>query len=325
MGRLARKKQHKGDKPIKEKYRTKRKTKDLDEIHEDMKPGKSRKLLNQDVDFDKPGYQHSIIFCYIGSRMPSAPIGIPRQLLRGPPPQSPYNSPGPRQSPHSGHFGPHSGSPYGPPHAGSYPPPHNSPVGPRPPHPLGHSDPRRGRGRGFFRGHNRGNYSNTDHREGYSEGHDPARYDQGHHPDNREHRRDYHDNRREHDRRRYYHYNPEEDRKRSVDAYAGLMTQKEKDWIIKIQLIQLQTENPYLDDFYYTTYSLKKKAEERLKRQQNGVMDDKDQELNLIIPAMAKLETKPYRPGTLKHSPDALDLNWILQFILRELVIQNLA
>ncbi|XP_061177604.1 zinc finger protein 593 homolog [Saccostrea echinata] len=55
MGRLARKKQHKGDKPIKEKYRTKRKTKDLDEIHEDMKPGKSQKLLNQDVDFDKPG------------------------------------------------------------------------------------------------------------------------------------------------------------------------------------------------------------------------------------------------------------------------------
>ncbi|XP_078338692.1 zinc finger protein 593-like [Crassostrea virginica] len=55
MGRLARKKQHKGDKPLKEKYRTKRKTKDLDEIHEDMKPEKSQKLLKQDVDFDKPG------------------------------------------------------------------------------------------------------------------------------------------------------------------------------------------------------------------------------------------------------------------------------
>nr|XP_022289199.1 zinc finger protein 593-like [Crassostrea virginica]XP_022289200.1 zinc finger protein 593-like [Crassostrea virginica]XP_022289643.1 zinc finger protein 593-like [Crassostrea virginica] len=55
MGRLARKKQHKGDKPLKEKYRTKRKTKDLDEIHDDMKPEKSQKLLKQDVDFDKPG------------------------------------------------------------------------------------------------------------------------------------------------------------------------------------------------------------------------------------------------------------------------------
>ena len=36
------------------------------------------------------------------------------------------------------------------------------------------------------------------------------------------------------------------------DPYAGLMTRKEKDWIIKIQLIQLQTDNPYLDDYYYT-------------------------------------------------------------------------
>ena len=36
------------------------------------------------------------------------------------------------------------------------------------------------------------------------------------------------------------------------DEYASLMTQKEKDWIIKIQLMQLHTENPYLDDYYYT-------------------------------------------------------------------------
>jgi DNA topoisomerase 2-associated protein PAT1 len=36
------------------------------------------------------------------------------------------------------------------------------------------------------------------------------------------------------------------------DEYAGLMTKKEKDWIIKIQLMQLNTDNPYLDDYYYT-------------------------------------------------------------------------
>ncbi|XP_048766866.1 protein PAT1 homolog 1-like isoform X2 [Ostrea edulis] len=246
----------------------------------------------------------------MGNRMPTAPIGIPRPLLRGPPPHSPYNSPGPRQSPHGGHYGPHHDSPYGPQHSspygppnpGSYPPVQGSPGGPRPPHSMGYSDPRRGRGRVHFRGHNRGNYSNTDNREGYSEGHDPSKFDQGYHLDNREYRRDYRDNRREYDRRRYYHYNPDEDRKRSVDAYAGLMTQKEKDWIIKIQLIQLQTENPYLDDFYYTTYSLKKKAEERQKNHQNGIMDDKDPELNLIIPAMAKLETKPYKPAQFEGS-----------------------
>ena len=36
------------------------------------------------------------------------------------------------------------------------------------------------------------------------------------------------------------------------DPYAGLMTKKEQDWIIKIQLMQLQSENPFLDDYYYT-------------------------------------------------------------------------
>ena len=55
MGRYARKKQHKGDKPLKEKYRTKRKTKDLDQIHEDMLPKNAKKLLDQEVDLDKPG------------------------------------------------------------------------------------------------------------------------------------------------------------------------------------------------------------------------------------------------------------------------------
>lgn len=52
---MARKKQHKGDKPLKEKYRLKRKTKDIDQIHEDLKRENAEKLLNQEVDLDKPG------------------------------------------------------------------------------------------------------------------------------------------------------------------------------------------------------------------------------------------------------------------------------
>ena len=64
MGRLARKKQHKGDKPLKEKYRLRRKTKDLDQIQTDMLPGKSDELLKQDVDLDKPGAaQHYCLHC----------------------------------------------------------------------------------------------------------------------------------------------------------------------------------------------------------------------------------------------------------------------
>lgn len=55
MGRYARKKKYKGAKPLGNKYRTKRKTKDPDQIHEDMSPSNAAKLLNQEVDFDKAG------------------------------------------------------------------------------------------------------------------------------------------------------------------------------------------------------------------------------------------------------------------------------
>jgi len=64
MGRIARKRHHLGDKPLKEKYRTKRKTKDHDQIHEDMLPSNAPKLLTQDVDLDKPGAgQHYCLHC----------------------------------------------------------------------------------------------------------------------------------------------------------------------------------------------------------------------------------------------------------------------
>ena len=36
------------------------------------------------------------------------------------------------------------------------------------------------------------------------------------------------------------------------DEFSNLMTQKEKDWIIKIQLMQIHTNDPYLDDYYFT-------------------------------------------------------------------------
>lgn len=38
---------------------------------------------------------------------------------------------------------------------------------------------------------------------------------------------------------------------RRSDTYANLMTRKEKDWVIKVQMVQLQSEKPCLDDYYY--------------------------------------------------------------------------
>merc|ERR1739848_488114 len=46
---------HYGDTHLKKSWRTKRRTKDLDQIDTDLVPDNVEKLLNQDVDFDKPG------------------------------------------------------------------------------------------------------------------------------------------------------------------------------------------------------------------------------------------------------------------------------
>ncbi|KAI4470880.1 zinc finger protein [Holotrichia oblita] len=50
-----RKKYHYGDTHLKKKWRTKRRTKDLDQIDEDIKPENIESLVNQQEDFDKPG------------------------------------------------------------------------------------------------------------------------------------------------------------------------------------------------------------------------------------------------------------------------------
>jgi len=49
-------------------------------------------------------------------------------------------------------------------------------------------------------------------------------------------------------------------RKETEDEYAGLMSQRDKQWIINIQLSQLKCENPYIDDYYYTVYTARQEA-----------------------------------------------------------------
>ena len=47
-------------------------------------------------------------------------------------------------------------------------------------------------------------------------------------------------------------YDDEYENSSNRDPYANLMTQREKEWIIKIQIMQLHTDNPYVDDYYFT-------------------------------------------------------------------------
>ena len=115
--------------------------------------------------------------------------------------------------------------------------------GPPPPHLRQHLFNESMDGRDF---RNNG-YNHRDNRD-YGD----SRRDNREYQDNRQDRHDYRESRDYQRRPQYYqqrHYHP---RDSNADEYANLMTQREKDWIIKIQLLQLQTENPYLDDFYYT-------------------------------------------------------------------------
>ncbi|KFP99859.1 Protein PAT1 2, partial [Haliaeetus albicilla] len=70
-----------------------------------------------------------------------------------------------------------------------------------------------------------------------------------------------------------------------VDPYAGLMTSKEKDWVVK--MIQLQSENMD-DDYYYQMYyhRLERKQAEELFRGRN-----KQEPPKLVTPFIQKVET----------------------------------
>ncbi|XP_070581162.1 LOW QUALITY PROTEIN: protein PAT1 homolog 1-like [Ptychodera flava] len=90
-------------------------------------------------------------------------------------------------------------------------------------------------------------------------------------------------------------YNHSDRSNGSLHEYDNLMTQKEKDWIIKIQMMQLQSNNPYLDDYYYQTFVLKKRA---LEKQNSGVeSENKGSDPEIIMPQPKQTEARQYKPA----------------------------
>ncbi|XP_070383820.1 protein PAT1 homolog 1 isoform X3 [Dermacentor albipictus] len=84
----------------------------------------------------------------------------------------------------------------------------------------------------------------------------------------------------------------------SDDPYAGLMTQKEKDWLVKIQLLQVQPENPDVDDYYYVMFTKKKAQQQELP----GVDGGDDDKLKFIRPERVRTESKSYTPIQFERS-----------------------
>uniref|UniRef100_A0A8C3VU92 Protein PAT1 homolog 1 n=1 Tax=Catagonus wagneri TaxID=51154 RepID=A0A8C3VU92_9CETA len=83
------------------------------------------------------------------------------------------------------------------------------------------------------------------------------------------------------------------------DPYASLMLQREKDWVSKIQMMQLQSTDPYLDDFYYQNYF--EKLEKLSAAEEVQGDGPKKERTKLITPQVAKLE-HAYKPVQFEGS-----------------------
>ncbi|XP_069492359.1 protein PAT1 homolog 2 [Ambystoma mexicanum] len=79
---------------------------------------------------------------------------------------------------------------------------------------------------------------------------------------------------------------------RRPDPYASFMSTKEKEWVIKLQMIQLQSENPHLDDYYYQAYY--EKLERKLAEEELLGERIKREPTKLVTPYIQKAET--YEP-----------------------------
>ncbi|XP_040923376.1 protein PAT1 homolog 2 isoform X2 [Toxotes jaculatrix] len=76
-----------------------------------------------------------------------------------------------------------------------------------------------------------------------------------------------------------------------LDPYCNLMTAKEKEWITRLQMIQLQSENPYLEDYYYQEYY--RRMEAKMAEEELGIRS-KREPLKLTTPYITK--TDSYTP-----------------------------
>lgn len=83
---------------------------------------------------------------------------------------------------------------------------------------------------------------------------------QQHHQHNNNNNHHFHHQHQQHHQRFNSNGKPEE-----YDEYANLMSNRDKQFLITIQLMQLNTETPYFDDYYYTMY----KERQRMRSSEN--------------------------------------------------------
>ncbi|XP_074596583.1 protein associated with topo II related - 1 [Brevipalpus obovatus] len=88
----------------------------------------------------------------------------------------------------------------------------------------------------------------------------------------------------------------------NTDEYANLMTQQDISWLLKIQKRQLDFEDPYKEDFYFTSYCSRQLAAATLAKKLTGV--DVKNSPTLIVPERNrdKNSKEEYKPTNYEGS-----------------------
>ncbi|XP_045770155.1 putative uncharacterized protein DDB_G0287457 isoform X1 [Maniola jurtina] len=90
------------------------------------------------------------------------------------------------------------------------------------------------------------------------------------------------------------HSNSDDSASESDDPYMGLMTQREKQWLINIQMLQLNTGTPYIHDFYYTVF-----LERQANKEKEGIKEAHK----------ANQQNHPFYSGGVKQESETLRHN----------------
>ncbi|CAH2241907.1 jg12040 [Pararge aegeria aegeria] len=93
--------------------------------------------------------------------------------------------------------------------------------------------------------------------------------------------------------------NSDDSASESDDPYGGLMTQREKQWLINIQMLQLNTGTPYIHDFYYTVF-----LERQANKEKAGVKEahKANQQNHPFYSGAVKQESETHRHNRERHN-----------------------
>jgi hypothetical protein len=91
-----------------------------------------------------------------------------------------------------------------------------------------------------------------------------------------------------------------------------MMTDKEKNWVVNVQMLQLQIADPYCLDFYYTAWMLKKKQFSLQNSNSSGL------KTTVLFQSNNKKDERNYRPCENQKQQQIIMMNYL--FFIFEMI-----